>query len=240
MLYAIQGDNAIPSRKKLHSIIDSILEAHPETPVAIFDAESFIPEELSNHIAERGLFEKTRVVVFDRVLVDDEIEERLANFVTEMAESENTFVILEEAFSKGLLDVLKKVGAELFEFKAPEQKPTFSVFALTDALGRRDKKKLWVEYQKALRSEGGDDSFLMHVTSMFFWQVKSMLFALGAKTPAEAGMKPFAYQKAKSFLRNYSKKELEKLAGTLVSLPHDARRGLSNLEIALERFILSV
>ena len=240
MLYLIHGSNQVAGRKKLHAILNPVLEKNPDTPVDFFDAETLLPEELPTLIAGQGLFTGTRALVFDRVLDSAETRDRTLLFLTEMGASRNTILFLDADTDAQTVKKFEKAGAEIFHLQATTASPTFNVFALTDAFGRRDRKRLWIEFRKAVSREGNDDGFFMYVNSMLFWQVKSMLLALLSKNPTEAGMKPFTYQKAKTFLKNYTKEELEKLSSKLMELPHDAHRGIGDLEIGLERLVLDI
>ncbi|HEY4517307.1 MAG TPA: hypothetical protein VJI74_00240 [Candidatus Paceibacterota bacterium] len=240
MLYFIHGTNAVAARKKLHAILDRALEKAPGTPVAMFHAETLVPEEIGALVAEQGLFTGNSAVVFDNVLGVEEVLLRVLGLLSEMKESRNLLLFLEAEPDAKVVSAFTKAGAEVHYTPAIATGPIFNVFSLTDAFGRRDKKKLWIEYRKALAKEGSDDSFLLYMNSMLFWQVKTMLLALLSKTAAESGLKPFSYQKARTFLKNYSREELEELSGKLVRLPHDAHRGLVDMEVGLERLVLSI
>ena len=156
----------------------------------------------------------------------------------EIAESPNVFIVLEGDVDKKTLlaitDVAEKV--QLFENKEGKKKPEFNIFSLTDAFGRRDKKNLWVLYQKAVASGAVPEE----IHGILFWQLKSMLLAVTAKTAGEAGVAPFVFTKAKSFLKNYTPEELKTLSSKLVHMYHDAHRGIHDFEIALERLILTL
>ncbi len=67
-----------------------------------------------------------------------------------------------------------------------------------------------------------------------------MFQVLNSKNAGEAGLKPFVFNKAKNYLENYSKKELEKISSDLVSIYHNARRSQMEFGLALERFILRI
>ena len=112
----------------------------------------------------------------------------------------------------------------------------FNVFALTDALGERDRKKLWTLYQRAKYAEVSPEE----IHGILFWQVKSMLLAKNAKNAEEAGLKPYPFKKSVGFLKHYTGGEVEHLSRKLLSVSHDARRGLHDFDIALERFVLNI
>lgn len=112
----------------------------------------------------------------------------------------------------------------------------FNIFALTDALGARKRKEAWVLYQKALSVGLSAEEIFFNL----FWQVKSILIASRTKNVEETDMKVFPYSKAKSFLKNFKPGELEKLSESLVVGYHRARRGESEVEMLVEKLLLSL
>lgn len=120
----------------------------------------------------------------------------------------------------------------LFDKKGRE----FNIFALTDALGARQKKEAWILYQKALGAGLSAEEIFFKIV----WQVKSMLIASKTKNVGETDMKPFPYSKAKSFLKHFRPGELEKLSENLVIGYHQARRGEGEIETLVEKIILKL
>ncbi len=112
----------------------------------------------------------------------------------------------------------------------------FNIFALTDALGARDKKRAWILYQQALWAGLSAEEIFFRI----FWQVKTMLIASRTKNVGETDLKPFPYSKAKSFLKNFRPGELEKLSEHLVVGYHQARRGQSEIETLIEKILLTL
>ncbi len=129
-----------------------------------------------------------------------------------------------------------EVNLEEEEISTAKPRGEFNIFALTDAVGARDKRQAWVFYQKALASGMVADEIFWRVT----WIVKSMLLASKTKSSAETDMKEFPYRKAKGYANNFSPVELEKLSETLVIGYHNARRGIGEIETLLEKLILSL
>lgn len=112
----------------------------------------------------------------------------------------------------------------------------FNIFAFTDAVGARQKKQAWIIYRKAL-------SVGISAEEIFYklvWQIKSMLIALKTKNVSETDMKPFPYNKAKGFLKNFKPSELEALSEKLVVGYYLARRGKGEIEILIEKILLSL
>ena len=115
-------------------------------------------------------------------------------------------------------------------------RPDFNVFALTDAVGARDKRRAWTLYMQALSAGLVAEEVFFKVV----WQVKSMLIAQKTKSVAETDMKEFPYSKAKGFLKNWKEGELEKLSEDLVTGYHQARRGEGEMETFVEKILLSL
>jgi hypothetical protein len=128
--------------------------------------------------------------------------------------------------------------AEEDEEKLPLDKKghEFNIFALTDALGARDKKRAWILYQQALGAGISAEEVFFKIV----WQVKSMLIALKTKSINETDMKPFPYSKAKLFLKNFKFEELEKLSEDLVISYHKARQGVGEIETSIEKLLLGL
>ena len=112
----------------------------------------------------------------------------------------------------------------------------FNIFALTDAIGARDKKRAWILYQEALGAGLSAEEIFFKIV----WQVKTLLLASKTKSLLETDMKPFSYSKAKSYLKNFKPNELEKLSEDLVVGYHRARQGKGELETFVEKILLGL
>ena len=112
----------------------------------------------------------------------------------------------------------------------------FNIFALTDALGARQRKEAWILYQKALSAGLSAEEIFFKIV----WQVKSMLIASRTRNVGETEMKAFPYNKAKSFLKNFKSGELKKLSESLVVGYHRARRGEVEIETLVEKLLLGL
>ncbi len=119
----------------------------------------------------------------------------------------------------------------------PKAKVDFNIFAFTDAIGARKKRDAWVLYQKAIAA-GMDPE--KEIFWRLVWQIKTMLLASKTKSASEADMKPFPYNKAKGFLKNFSTSELANLSESLVLGYHAARRGEGEIETLVEKTLLKL
>lgn len=117
-----------------------------------------------------------------------------------------------------------------------KDKNNFNIFALTDAIGARNKREAWLIYERALASGMSAEEIFWRV----MWGVKSLLLAEISESAEEAGLNLFVYKKSKSFLKNWKRDELEELSEGLTIGLHKARRGLFEIETFLEKTILSI
>lgn len=241
MIYAFYGDRNI-AKQKGRALAEVFLEKNSGMLIEI-DADSLgASEELQSLADSQGLFEKTCVVLCDDFFGEEGHAQALLQELVRFAKSDNVFIFREGLLNAEYKKALTKHAEKIEE--CGEKRPShssyagegFNPFLLADALGKRDRKGLWILYNKALR--GGSVPEELH--GLLFWQIKSIALARSAKSAAEAGMKDFPYQKAKGFAKLYKEGELEKISASLVSLVHDARRGGEELPIAMERFILNL
>lgn len=240
MLILIHGAHIEEGRKKMHTYLSSLEKKRPDSEVFRMTSENFNIAELQELLSSKGLFDEKYIVILDQICANDEGKECVTRFAQEIADSSNAFLLLEGKLDAKTLKKLSKVAEKVEECSEGKKekgvKKEYSPFPMTDALGRRDRKKLWVEFQKGVRE--GKSPEELH--AVLFWQVKSLLAASREKTPQAAGMKPFPYKKSKQFAHNYSKEEMERLSRDLVTLYHDARRGVHDLDLAIEEWLLSI
>lgn len=240
MMYLLYGDNTDLARSKLRGIIDSQTKKTPDAVHFRLTTENFSEEKLEELLGSGGLFQNAYIVVLDNLFQDEKAADAILVKLSEIEESQNIFIVLETNLTKAILTKLEKKSAKTQTFalstKLEKKKPEFSVFTLSDALGARDKKKLWTLFIGA--KQAGVSSEEIH--PILLWQIKAMLGAVGGSSALEAGLNPFVYTKAKSFSKNFRKDELGTLSRSLIDMYHEVRRGLIDFDIALERWILSL
>jgi hypothetical protein len=236
MLYLIHGSDWQKARAKAREILNSLQKKKPEAVVVSLEEGGVSEAKIEELAGSQGLFERKFIVFSDRACVDLETTEIIEKKLPVIAASENIFVFLEEELEADLLKVFKKHSEKAQEFKKVEKKERFNSFLLADALGQRNKERLWVLYHQALHE--GIVAEELHGT--LFWQLKALRSATIAKTASEAGLKSFSWTKAKSFLRRWKPEELREASNKMVSLYHDSRRGEYELQTALEKFILDL
>lgn len=200
------------------------------------EAEACTTELLRDRAGGISLFGGREVTLIDTPSESAEALETLLENAALLGESLNWFVVIEGKLKAADKKTLQKHANEFFECAEAKKEERFNVFSLTDALLRRDKKSLWVLLRRAqlagLTSE--------EIIGTLFWQIKTMRLAARAASPAEADLKPFVYNKAKSGLSKYREGEVDELSRKLVAVYHDGHLGKTDIDNALERFVLSI
>ena len=238
MLYFFHGSDKDSARAKARGLIDALRKKKPDAELFRIDAESWSETKLQELTAGQGLFNNSYIIHITSLFENKEAKGGFVDHLEDIAKSPNVFISIEgDVDKKTLLTVASSAEkVQSFDKFKTGKKPEFNIFSLTDAFGRRDRKKLWVLFRKAV--SGGAVPEEIH--GILFWQLKSMILASSAKTAGEAGVAPFVFTKAKSFLKNYEERELKNLSSKLVKMYHDAHRGVHDFEVALERLILSI
>lgn len=251
MLYFLHGTDTKKAREKAHELLVTLQKKKPDALVfrigpdsksefasATERTEQRFDDLLPQLIGGQGLFEQKMLVFADGVFENAEAEKAVMENLEEIGKSDNVFIFLEAKVAKALLlditDVAERV--QTFDRSKAKEAPAFNIFSLTDAFGKREKKKLWVLYQKALQTDAAPEE----IHGILFWQLKSMLVASHATNAGACGLAPFVFSKSKGFLRNYTETELHSLSSALVRMYHDAHRGVHDFTVALERFILTL
>jgi DNA polymerase III delta subunit len=237
MIYVLYGKNTQKSRQKLQELVRSLTKKKPDAALVRIDKDNWDKAYFESLVESSGLFESKCIAVLDRLLEEKGSEETVLDAVSELQRSENIFIVIEEALSKKASATLKKVDVKIQEFEGTaKRKSEFSIFSLTDALGKKDRRGLWVLYEKALAKGVSTEE----IHGILVWQLKAIILAGNSATVKESGLSPFVYTKSKTFSMSFEEGEAEKLLKELVVLYHEARRGAFELETGLERFVLNV
>lgn len=176
--------------------------------------EGLSVETLLTIASTSPLFGSAQMYVLTGALAGERGEEFL-DIAKELVASPHTFIFEEEKLLKKPTDVLTKAGVKVEVHEAKKKAESFNVFGLATIFGMRDRKKLWIELQKASRAEAAPEA----VAGMMHWKVRDMLARGSTK---------------------YSKEELKSISRELVSLYHDSHRGAGELELLLEKFVLKI
>lgn len=131
--------------------------------------EDLSSEDVAALALTNTLFGGVRTFVFEGALTGVRGDEFLA--MAEMfAESPHTFIFNEEKLLKAPTDQLTKAGATLDVVKAEKKEWKFDEFGVAEALGTRDKKKLWLGLTRAFRAGEKAEA----LAGLLAWKARAM------------------------------------------------------------------
>ncbi len=249
MLYLLHGIDQKKTREKLHKLTDSLCAKKPDAGIFILDSDNFSEAKIDELTGGQGLFSDKYIVILDKLLEDKLMKEIVLEKIKEIGKSENVFLMIEEKLDKKTLSKLEKNSEKVLSFELKEKKNIrkfvgnggeislgdFQIFSIADAFAERDKKRLWALLQESRIHNIPPEE----VHGIIMWSVRSMLIAQDAKSANEAGLKPFVFNKSKRNSGNFKDRELEEISSNLISVYHNARRGIIDMDTSLEQFILS-
>ena len=201
----------------------------------IIDDLTYSTGQVSNALGANSLFGGVECFILDTPSNDEEFQAEVFQSLKEMAESVNTFVVIEGALLADPKKKYAKFASASIEFTL-DKTERFNSFALAEALAKKDKKNLWVLLSQA-RVAGLRDE---EIVGMLWWQLKALRLAKLTRTAEEAGMKEFPYNKSKRALAAFKDGEVEALSRTLLELYHLGHQGKRDLNLALEEWVLRV
>lgn len=206
MLYLYLGTDRAKAREAMNADIKKYAKA--ARVVRIADANALV--DLQTVLAGSGMFDAARAVVLDSVLANEGMRPVAMNALPAMQDSGDPYFMLEEKPDAATKRVLEKYAERTSKFEGAKRSEDKGIFALKNALARRDKKSLWIGVERELI--GGKSPEAVH--GFLFWAAKDMALRGGD----ERG---------------------RSLVAELAELPHEARRRGEELEYALERFVLT-
>lgn len=210
MLYVFYGTDREEARKAMHKKMASVSKARV---VRVTDAH--VTSDLREALGGKGMFNEEKVVVCEDVCANEEMRGVLTALLPTLKGAREPFFIFEEKPDAALLRMLKAHAHEIFSFDIKKADARDGeIFALAYALKKKDKKALWIGYQRELLKGTAPEA----IHGVLFWGAKDMVLKMrGAVEVARA----------------------KYLLAELAELPHEARRTGVDLEYALEHFVLS-
>jgi len=203
--------------------------------VTHIEAERFGKGMISDAVGATSLFGGTELFILDNPSGSQDFADEVKDHLLELNESPNTFVVIEGTLLAAAKKPFQKHAVVMEEFKK-NAADRFNTFAFADALARKDKKSLWILLHEARLS----GIALEEVIGVLWWQLKTLRLSAITNSAAEAGMKDFPYSKAKRSLSKFNAGELEKLSHSLLRLQHQSRLGLGELDVSLEKWLLTL
>lgn len=237
MYYFLHGKNTKEAHKKLKSLVEILHKKREHAEIFRMNIENWNEGQFNELLMAQGLFDQKYIVILDSLFESKEVKEIILDKVKEMKESENVFLILESVVDKKSVDKISKYADKVQEFAEVEEKEEkFNTFILADLFGNRDKKNLWIGYLKAIDLGITPEE----ISGVLFWQMKNIFIVKKTKDAKEAKLAPFVYSKALNFARNFTSEEIGNYSRKIVESTQAVRQGEGEMEIFLEKIILSV
>lgn len=211
MIYLFAGTDTSTKIKALDIFISDLRD----TEVYKISRSNFDPMQVESFYSGDDLFAKKSALIFLSLLEREEEREVILENLDKMNESHNFFVFVEGKLNKPIIDSFKKARAELNLFEETKiYKEKFNNFILANALGERNKLKLWTAFRQAL-SHGAE---LDALAGLLFWKIKDMLL--------------------KRHFTKFTESELHNLASKVSILLPEARARRQDDEAVFEKFLL--
>ena len=233
MLKVFFGNDTVSVRQ---AVFDAVAEKEEGgATVTYIDSDTFAAGALSDAAGAASLFGGEELYVVDTPSNKAEFQEEVYASLDALAESLNTFVVIEGALLAADKKKYTKHAETIEEFKGAGVE-RFNVFALAELLAQKDKRNLWVKLCDAKAAGIPTEE----IVGILWWQLKALRLALQTSSASEAGMKDFPYNKSKRALSNFKEGELERLSHSLIALRHDGHLGKCDIDLALEKWVLTL
>jgi len=233
MLYVFFGTDVVGARREAHAF----LAQHEARGAGIsrISSENYEENMLTEAAGSASLFGGEDVYLIDTPSERASLKEAVGEALPELARSRNTFVLIEGAVPASEKKKLTHHATDLTEVTA-EKTERFNIFAFADALLARDKKSLWILLTQAYRAGVSSEEII----GTLFWQLKTLRLAQKTGSAREAGVKDFPYNKATRALGKFTDSELDRLSEDLCVLYHEGHGGVREIDLALERWVLTL
>lgn len=246
MLNVILGTD----REKINSFIKKSVG---ETQAQKIDIFSWDTDLVRSNIESSSLFGgESEGLILEGIGENGDLWNALLGLVGGMTESAKSFFVVESDLSDEAVEILKEKGAKISDFREKKQekwKPKYgnetrlnskvgqkyNPFALADAVGKKSAKEAWIEYERA-RLAG---ALPEELHGQVWGKVRDMI-ASEVATATELGIHPFVHKKAKADLRNWPRDILNKFTDNLLNIYHESRLGGDELDLAMEKLLLSI
>lgn len=231
MIYFFYGSDGAKARDKAFAWVAAARAKEPNLAYVRLAREELTSETLEDAALSGGLFVKRLLILVDdpfpatRAASEDgegsdeegSVSSVFEEHIDALAASDNAIVILAPKLGAVKAKKLSAKAKVEYKFDAPAAREIARGFNgnLVNALGDRSREKLWLEINRALHA--GDAPEMLH--GLLHWKARDLM-SKGSRAwrPVEA----------------------RQLSLDLIELLQSARRGGLDLELALERFALSL
>jgi hypothetical protein len=229
MIYLFHGSDIEKVRTKAFVWVAAARAKEPNLAYVRLAREELTSEALEDAAHSGGLFVKRLLVLIDdpfpmaRVKSDDDEQNEeegshsvLEDYLDQLAASDNAIIILAPKLAavKAKKITAKAKVEYCYDKAVPSESRGFNS-NLVNALADRSREKLWLEINRARAK--GDAPEMVH--GLLHWKARDLMEKGG---------------------RAWTPKESRQLSLGLIELLQDSRRGGLGLDLALEKFALSV
>lgn len=167
------------------------------------------------------------VSLYESVYLFSEAEserEELINTFSDLEDSSNIFVFVENEISADEKSKIKKIARVFLEGVKTEGEKV-NPFTVVNKLSDRDKLGSWVAFRKLL-NKGEDPNGILGI---LFWAVKDGFKALKGEKASRTGT---------MMKKNYGEGELQNQSDEIIRIYHESKTGKEEIESGIEKFIL--
>lgn len=117
----------------------------------------------------------------------------------------------------------------------------YKPFAICDAISQKNKAQAWALFHGALFVGVPAEEVFYKVS----WQIKNLLLIKklsqisGIDIAKESGLHPYVVKKTMLAIKDFTEEELENYSFKLTELYHNARRGLADFSVGLEKILIN-
>lgn len=216
MIYLFTGSDVNRVRAKAFQWIAASREKAPDAYYSRITAEQVSEAALREALGAQGLFFSKTLIALDDPFSMAESAEVVLDLLPELAESKNILAIIAPKLLATRVKKIEGKAEKVFTVDAAAKPPArgFNA-ALVNALAAKDGEALWKEIVKAYRL--GDAPEMLH--GLLHWKARDLM---------QKGSKAWTSEEAR------------KLSRALILLLSDSRGRDLPLDLALERFALSL
>lgn len=215
MIYLFTGTDIAKVRAKAFQWVAAARAKAPDAPYIRISADAVTEEALAEAMSSQGLFFAKTLVLLDDPFSESASGELVLNSLDMLAGSNNPIAIVAPKLLAARVKKIEKVAEKTFTFDATPKKDRGFNTGLVNALAARDGQALWRELMLSYRA--GEVPEALH--GLLHWKARDMM-QKGAK--------------------GWTKEEARALSVSLIALLSDSRGRDLPLELALERFTLSL
>lgn len=216
MIYLFCGSDTARVRAKAFEWVTKAQNKEPNLSYVRISREEITPSALETIVASGGLFVQRLLALIDDPFGGDEgalVELHLAALTA----SDNAIILLAPLLTPAMRKKIEEEAKAVYVFDKKAERVQERGFnsGLVNALGARQREKLWLELVRA--RVAGDAPEMLH--GLLHWKARDLLEkGSAAWTPGDA----------------------RRLSLVLIALLQESRRGGLELSLALERFALSI